>query len=55
VTAKQRETDGGQAATVYTVRVCRWCGARFAWPKGSRRPGCPRCQLSIEQEGANHA
>jgi hypothetical protein len=33
-----------------SVGVCRWCGKRFTWPKGSRQQGCPQCAPTIMQE-----
>lgn len=36
-----------------TPRTCSLCGRRYAWPKGSRRPGatCPTCQPNLELGG----
>lgn len=52
MTAKQTDTGG-----VVTVRTCSRCGARYAWPKGSRRPKaeCPRCQPSLDQALADRS
>lgn len=30
-----------------TQRVCRWCGAKYVYPKWGKRPGCQRCQPQL--------
>lgn len=41
-------------APIFTPRVCRWCGRRYVWPKGGRRPGGvgPCCQPSLFDRSA---
>ena len=37
----------GEQQQEMTTRRCRWCGGKYVYPKGGRRPGCPLCQQEL--------